>query len=36
MSTNATPKEIGAIDFGLMNPEEYREMSATKMITADT
>ncbi|EMA39892.1 DNA-directed RNA polymerase subunit A' [Halococcus hamelinensis] len=36
MSTNATPKEIGAIDFGLMNPEEYREMSATKIITADT
>ena len=36
MSTNATPKEIDAIDFGLMNPEEYREMSATKIITADT
>ena len=36
MSTNATPKEIGSIDFGLMNPEEYREMSATKIITADT
>ncbi|HET7324576.1 MAG TPA: DNA-directed RNA polymerase subunit A' [Halococcus sp.] len=36
MSTNATPKEIGAIDFGLMNPEEYRDMSATKIITADT
>lgn len=36
MSTNATPKEIDAIDFGLMNPEEYRDMSATKIITADT
>jgi len=32
----ATPKEIGAISFGLMDPEEYREMSATKVITADT
>ncbi len=36
MSTNQAPKEIGEISFGLMNPEEYREMSATKVITADT
>ncbi len=33
---NSTPKEIGSINFGLMEPEEYREMSATKIITADT
>jgi DNA-directed RNA polymerase subunit A' len=31
-----SPKEIGSISFGLMDPEEYREMSATKVITADT
>ena len=31
-----TPKEIDDIQFGLMDPEEYREMSATKVITADT
>ncbi len=31
-----TPKAIKSIQFGLMNPEEYREMSATKVITADT
>jgi len=36
MPANTTPKEIGEISFGLMNPEEYREMSATKIITADT
>jgi DNA-directed RNA polymerase subunit A' len=30
------PKEIGQLSFGLMEPEEYREMSATKVITADT
>ncbi|MFC5970817.1 DNA-directed RNA polymerase subunit A' [Halomarina salina] len=36
MSVNASPKEIGSLSFGLMNPEEYREMSATKVITADT
>ncbi|WP_254543140.1 DNA-directed RNA polymerase subunit A' [Halomarina pelagica] len=36
MSVNQSPKEIGAISFGLMNPEEYRDMSATKVITADT
>jgi len=36
MSINQAPKEIGEISFGLMNPEEYREMSATKVITADT
>ncbi len=31
-----TPKEISEIRFGLMDPEQYREMSATKVITADT
>jgi DNA-directed RNA polymerase subunit A' len=31
-----SPKDIGSIHFGLMDPEEYREMSATKVITADT
>jgi len=36
MSAQGTPKSIGRISFGLMNPEEYREMSATKVITADT
>ncbi|WP_115865339.1 DNA-directed RNA polymerase subunit A' [Halorussus litoreus] len=36
MSTGQSPKEIGEISFGLMDPEEYREMSATKIITADT
>ena len=35
MSQHA-PKEIGQISFGLMDPEEYRDMSATKVITADT
>ncbi len=35
MSQHA-PQEIGRLDFGLMDPEEYREMSATKIITADT
>ncbi|WP_255151442.1 DNA-directed RNA polymerase subunit A' [Halorarius halobius] len=30
------PKQIGSLSFGLMDPEEYREMSATKVITADT
>jgi DNA-directed RNA polymerase subunit A' len=30
------PKEIHSLSFGLMDPEEYREMSATKIITADT
>ena len=33
---HTTPKDIGSINFGLMEPEEYREMSATKIITADT
>ncbi len=33
---HSTPKDIGSISFGLMEPEEYREMSATKIITADT
>jgi DNA-directed RNA polymerase subunit A' len=36
MSSGQSPKEIGEISFGLMDPEEYREMSATKVITADT
>ena len=31
-----SPKEIGSLSFGLMDPEEYRDMSATKVITADT
>jgi DNA-directed RNA polymerase subunit A' len=31
-----SPKELGAIQFGLMDPETYRDMSATKVITADT
>ena len=35
MSTQ-TPKVLGGIDFGLMDPETYRDMSATKVITADT
>ncbi|WP_299269299.1 DNA-directed RNA polymerase subunit A' [Halorientalis sp.] len=35
MSQHA-PKEIGELNFGLMDPEEYRDMSATKVITADT
>src|SRR6056297_2919428 len=35
MSQHA-PKEIHRLSFGLMDPEEYREMSATKVITADT
>ena len=36
MSTGQSPKSIGEISFGLMDPEEYRDMSATKVITADT
>ncbi|AOW80707.1 DNA-directed RNA polymerase subunit A' [Halodesulfurarchaeum formicicum] len=36
MSSGQSPKSIGKISFGLMNPEEYRDMSATKVITADT
>src|SRR6056297_1226846 len=35
MSTN-TPKKIDTIEFGLMSPQDYREMSVTKIITADT
>ncbi len=35
MSTQA-PKQLGGIEFGLMDPETYRDMSATKVITADT
>ncbi|WP_336362714.1 DNA-directed RNA polymerase subunit A' [Halalkalicoccus salilacus] len=36
MPPQTTPKEIDRISFGLMDPEEYRDMSATKIITADT
>ncbi|MBO4247450.1 MULTISPECIES: DNA-directed RNA polymerase subunit A' [unclassified Halomicrobium] len=36
MSAQQTPKSISSISFGLMDPEEYRDMSATKVITADT
>ncbi|WP_262174936.1 DNA-directed RNA polymerase subunit A' [Haloarcula laminariae] len=36
MSSQQTPQEIGQLSFGLMDPEEYRDMSATKVITADT
>jgi DNA-directed RNA polymerase subunit A' len=36
MSSQGAPKSIGSINFGLMDPEEYRDMSATKVITADT
>jgi len=36
MSTGHAPKSIGSLSFGLMDPEEYRDMSATKVITADT
>ncbi|MFB6235052.1 MAG: DNA-directed RNA polymerase subunit A' [Halopenitus sp.] len=31
-----TPKQLGGINFGLMDPETYRDMSSTKVITADT
>ena len=31
-----TPKELDGIEFGLMDPETYRDMSVTKVITADT
>ena len=30
------PKRIGKIDFALMGPKEFRKLSATKVITADT
>jgi DNA-directed RNA polymerase subunit A' len=36
MMDGQAPKEIGSLSFGLMDPEEYRDMSATKVITADT
>ncbi|MCY4731399.1 DNA-directed RNA polymerase subunit A' [Natronomonas gomsonensis] len=36
MMEGHAPKEIGSLSFGLMDPEEYRDMSATKVITADT
>jgi DNA-directed RNA polymerase subunit A' len=31
-----TPQDLSSIDFGLMDPESYRDISATKVITADT
>ena len=31
-----TPQDLERIDFGLMDPESYRDISATKVITADT
>ncbi|MCU4751621.1 DNA-directed RNA polymerase subunit A' [Halobacteria archaeon AArc-curdl1] len=31
-----TPKELDEIQFGLMDPETYRDLSVTKVITADT
>ncbi len=34
MST--VPKRIKAINFGLISPKEYRKMSVTRVITADT
>ncbi|UPM44080.1 DNA-directed RNA polymerase subunit A' [Halocatena salina] len=36
MMSIQTPKDISSIDFGLMDPETYRDMSITKVITADT
>ncbi len=36
MSVKSTPKKIDTVEFGLMSPEEYRDMSVTKVITADT
>ena len=36
MSMKTTPKKIESVEFGLMSPQEYREMSVTKIITADT
>ncbi|MCA1813784.1 MAG: DNA-directed RNA polymerase subunit A' [Halobacteriales archaeon] len=36
MDFPTTPKKIGAIAFALLSPAEVREMSATKIITADT
>lgn len=35
ISTN-TPKKIGAMQFALLSPKEIRDLSATKVITADT
>ena len=32
----ATPKRINQIKFGLISPKEYRKMSVTRVITADT
>ncbi|HEX7515422.1 MAG TPA: DNA-directed RNA polymerase subunit A', partial [archaeon] len=32
----SSPKRIGRIKFGLLSPKEYRKMSVTKVITADT
>jgi DNA-directed RNA polymerase subunit A' len=36
MTLTNTPKKIGFIQFGLLSPKELRQMSATKVITADT
>ena len=35
ISTN-TPKKIGQMQFALLSPKEIRDLSATKVITADT
>src|SRR5919108_5016630 len=35
ISTNQ-PKKIGAMQFALLSPKEIRDLSATKVITADT
>jgi DNA-directed RNA polymerase subunit A' len=32
----STPKRIGQIKFGLISPKEFRKMSVTRVITADT
>ncbi|MCZ7396931.1 MAG: DNA-directed RNA polymerase subunit A', partial [Candidatus Methanoperedens sp.] len=32
----ATPKRIKQIKFGLISPKEFRKMSVTRVITADT
>ncbi len=33
---HSTPKKIGKIKFGLISPKEFRKMSVTRIITADT
>ncbi len=32
----SVPKKIGQIKFGLISPREFRKMSVTRVITADT